>query len=323
MKTTKNFYDEDYIPHRTPIKATGVNLNNPCEIYGYLMQNVYKQDAYCKKAAMLLFNHIKGRRSRIIVAGPPGSGKTLVAENIKKLWPKTIIVNAATLTKEGFVGENKVSTFLEQVNPSEDDYIIVFDEFDKLVAPSYSRGENVSASIQSEFLKLVEGDDVACGLKERRRYVSTANMSFIFCGSFAVMAKEMAEKNSVKTIGFLAEEHIENAFDKELTMDDIIEFGLIPEIASRCTDIINVRPLTLKDYEFLLTDHPASPLSKIEEEYQVKIKITKKQLKAIAKEAYESQLGVRYAASKLRRMVDSEIFSSFEKTGEDIAFISI
>ena len=148
-------------------------------------------------------------------------------------------------------------------------------------------------------------------------------MSFIFCGSFAVKANDIAKKNSTKAIGFTGADYVEKPYSKELTINDIIDYGLIPEIASRVSDVVNVKPLTLKDYEYLLTDHPASPVKKIEEDYQVKLHITKKKLRAIAKEAYESNLGVRYANSKLRRLVDLQIFDSFERSNSEITFIDL
>ncbi len=318
---TPSFYDDNYVPQTKNIMSQDVDLNNPQDIYRFIKQNVYKQDEYCKLAAMFLYNHARGIRSRMVVAGPPGSGKSLVSECIKALWPNTIIVNAATLTMQGFVGNNKVDSCLKRINTAETNYILVYDEFDKIVRPRRSANENVSDNIQAEFLKMVEGETIDVGEKGETHLIDTSKMSFIFCGSFAVKANEIAEKNSYKTMGFNAEEHVEKAFAKELTMDDIIDFGLIPEIASRCTNLANVRPLTLKDYEYLLTEHPASPLRKIEDEYQVKIHITKKKLKQIAREAYNSQLGVRYAYAKLRRMVDAEIFNSYEKSDDEMAFI--
>ena len=325
---TKKFYETDYIPFSGKTNPMDVDLMNPTNIYGFLQDNVYKQDEYCKKSAMLLYNHARGIPSRLIVCGPSGNGKTLVAEQIKKLWPKTIIVNAATLTKEGWVGSNKVSSFLDMVDSAEPDYIVVFDEFDKIVQPHHSSsGEDASAYIQSEFLKLLEGEQVKVVKREMGKeivsIIDTSKMSFIFCGSFAVKANDIAKKNSTKAIGFTGADYVEKPYSKELTINDIIDYGLIPEIASRVSDVVNVKPLTLKDYEYLLTDHPASPVKKIEEDYQVKLHITKKKLRAIAKEAYESNLGVRYANSKLRRLVDLQIFDSFERSNSEITFIDL
>ena len=318
------FYDEAFKPFQSRNNVPDVDLSNPYEIYEYLKKNVYKQDNYCMKAAMLLYNHARGVRSRVIVCGPPGNGKTLVAEQIRTLWPKTIIVNAATITKEGWTGNIKVSSFLELVNPTDPSYIVVFDEFDKIIQPHHtSDGENVSAYIQSEFLKLVEGQVTKLPGRDSNRFVDTSKMSFMFCGSFAAKADEIARSNSVKTIGFTAQEHIEEPYDKELTLNDIVDFGLIPEIASRSTDVINVRPLTLRDYMYLIAEHEASPVKKIEQEYGLKIDVSSKMLKKIATEAYKSRLGVRYANSRIRRMVDAELFPSFEKNGETLTTVSL
>ena len=320
MKITKPvpFYEKGFRPYQLSEGDATVNLKNPYEIDKYLLSNVYKQDEYCKKAAMLLYNHVRGITSRMVVCGPPGNGKTYVAECIKKLWPNTIIINAATLSKDGWSGDNKVNSFLTMVNPEEQNCIVVYDEFDKCVCPhSNSSGENVSQSVQSEFLKLVEGQIMTMETPDRKKIqIDTSKMSFIFCGSFAQKAASIAEKNSEKTFGFGSGEHTEKAFERELNIKDMIEFGLIPELASRITDVVNVRPLSLKDYEYLLADHPGSPVKKIEKQYGIDIKISKKKLKSIAEDAYYSELGVRNATAKIKGLVDLKIYSSFEK-GDD------
>ena len=204
---SKPFYAQGYVPYKKDINIEDKEFHqkemftNPCLIYDYFKNNVYKQDEYLRAASMLLFNHVKGITSRMIVCGPPGNGKTLVAECIKNLWPNTIIVNSATLTKDGWSGDNKVTSFLNQVDPDEQNCIVVFDEFDKAITShTTSHGENVGELIQSEFLKLVEGQTVSIVTKEGKLTYDTSKMSFIFTGSFAVKAKDIADNNSTKIL---------------------------------------------------------------------------------------------------------------------------
>ena len=296
-------------------EAEEVNLGDPTSIYSYLLKNVYKQDEYCKDAAMLLFNHIRGITSRAFVCGPSGSGKTYVMECLKKLWPRIVIVNAAKLSKEGWSGGNKVTDFLQRVDAEHQDYIIVFDEFDKCAKPQHSSGgDNVSSSVQSEFLKLVEGETVRIKQDRTEQVFDTSKMSFVFCGSFAEKAQDIAEKESESCFGFTASssKHAE-AFDRKLNLDDLIDFGVIPELASRSTMISNVRPLTKADYEYLISDHPGSPIRQLSEKYGIDLKVSKKKCREIAEEAFRSGLGVRNAASQIRRMIDECVFASFEQ----------
>ena len=129
------FYEEGYVPRRDRVAQTSVDLTNPKRIYEYLRENVYKQDKYCRDAAMILYNHIRGITSRNIVCGPAGCGKTFVWECLKKIWPQIIFVDSSTLTKTGWKGNHTISDFLARVDFRNEDYIIVFDEFDKCVAP--------------------------------------------------------------------------------------------------------------------------------------------------------------------------------------------
>ena len=154
----KPFYDEGYICGKGQDDAIVMDTGNPVEIYSFLTSHVYKQDRYCRDAAMILYDHLRGITSRNIVCGPPGCGKTYVWECLQQVFPQILIVDAATLSKDGWSGGDKVSGFIDLVDPTKRDYIVVFDEFDKCATPQYSSyHENVSASLQSEFLKLVEG----------------------------------------------------------------------------------------------------------------------------------------------------------------------
>lgn len=312
------FYDGRYTPYKKHVDVnneTEVDLNNPVSIFNYLKSRVYKQDKYCRDAAMILYNHINGKTSANLVCGPAGCGKTHVWECLNEIYPKIIIVNAATLSKDGWKGENKVTSFLSLVDFQEPDYIIVFDEFDKCAAPQHSSGgENTSAGIQSEFLKLVEGCLVPTkrdGIGEMK--IDTSPMSFVFCGSFAIKAGEIAESRSSNGFGFGAQKREVRAFSSELSIKDVIDFGVIHELASRIIRMTNVRPLTLEDYCYLLTKHPASPVKKIEEQYGIKLRLSKKKCEEIGQKAFESGLGIRNATAQLQQIVDDRIFEGFSK----------
>ena len=306
------FYEPGYVPTRDRNVQIEVDLTNPKKIYEYLRFNVYKQDAYCKDAAMILYNHIRGITSRNIVCGPAGSGKTYVWNCLKKIWPKIIFVDSSTLTKTGWKGNHTIADFLSSVDFKNENYIIVFDEFDKCVAPQHTTGgENVSATLQGEFLKLVEGALMPVKDSRGEHMINTARMSFVFCGSFAVKAGEISEKNSTSGFGFGTTRHVEKQFENELTLQDVIDFGVIPELASRTTRIVNVRPLTRADYRYLITDHPASPIKKLERIYGRKFRLSKKKIDEIAQNAFDSGLGIRNVTAQLQKIMDDRIFASF------------
>ena len=312
------FYEPGYIPRKDRITQARVDLNNPKKIYAYLRENVYKQDRYCKDAAMILFNHVRGITSRNIVCGPSGCGKTYVWNCLKKIWPKILFVDASTLTKTGWKGNNNIADFLSKVDFRDENYIIVFDEFDKCVAPQYSTGgENVSATLQGEFLKIVEGTEMPVKVDQTERTLDTSKMSFVFCGSFAMKAEQISEKNSTSGFGFGAKKHEEKQFENELSMQDVIDFGVIPELASRTTRIINVRPLTLDDYRYLITEHSGSPMIRLEKVYGRKFRLSKTKIDEIARNAFESGLGIRNVTAQLQQIMDERIFNSFPESDDE------
>lgn len=312
------FYDERYkhLPERS--EEIDVNTANPVEIYEFLRSRVYKQDSYCRDAAMILYDHIRGITSRNIVCGPPGCGKTYVWNCLKEIYPRIILVDASNITKDGWGGGNKVTDFIGEVDLHNRKYIVVFDEFDKCATPQYTRhDENVSAEVQSEFLKLVEGKKVKRESKAGGgAMVDTSEMTFVFCGSFAQKAISIAQKESSTGLGFGNVKKIGTSFEKELTIKDLIEFGVITELASRCTRLINVRPLTLDDYIYLVSEYEGSPIKSLESIYGMKLEITDEQKKEIAQSAFESGLGIRNVSSQIQRMVDEKIFDQFLDAGD-------
>ena len=316
---TVPFYEPGYVPTYDRNTDISVDLDNPRMIYEYLRQNVYKQDEYCRDAAMILYNHLREITSRNVVCGPAGCGKTLVWQCLKKIWPRIIFVDSSTLSKTGWKG-NSIADFLGRVDFRNQNYIIVFDEFDKCVAPQFaSDGENVSQNLQSEFLKIAEGMEMSVKTERGMQIIDTSNMSFVFCGSFARKAEQIREKNSTSGFGFEAEKTNESLFEKELLMQDIIDFGVIPELASRITRITNVRPLTLQDYKYLIAKHPASPVKKLENLYGREFNLSKKKIDEIAKNAFESGLGIRNVTGQLQQIMDKKIFESFSE-GEEYVF---
>ena len=316
------FYDEKYVSTANTTGNHDVNTANPFEIYRYLQSRVYKQDEYCKEAAMILYEHLRGITSRNIVCGPAGCGKTYVWDILKAVFPRILVINAANLSKEGWSGGKKVQDFLGDVDFQEQDYIVVFDEFDKCATPQYtSHGENVSAVIQSEFLKLVEGERIKRKHGVKEVMIDTSAMTFVFCGSFAQKAEAIAESKSSSGFGFGNERKKGVSFEKELTVNDLMEFGVIRELASRCTRLINVRPLTEDDYLFLVTEHTGSPIKLLEKKYGMPIEISDEQKREIARRAFVSGLGVRNVTAQVQKLMDDRIFSQFEK-GEDPAEIA-
>ena len=307
------FYEDDYEPQRCPRPSPdfSCDLSSPVAIYNWLNDRVYKQDDWKRAASLILYNHINHRTSINICCGPPGCGKTLVMETLELIYPNIHIKDGSTISREGWNGSSKIGSIVSECGEGS---IIVLDEFDKLVAPEYSsRGVNVAGKIQAELLKQFDGIEVSLKEGGNSTTTDTHGISWVLLGSFNQKAEEIREHKSPCKIGFGATKDDYQVYQENLTMQDLIDFGLLPEIASRVNRLCCVEPLTQSDYLFLLTKHPASPLLELEKKYGIRLKLSRKQLKQIAEDAYESGLGLRYCKHEILKHIDKQVFNSFEK----------
>ena len=300
-----SLYDED-IFHENIQSSTR-------RIYNILKSKVYKQDTYCQKASTILYNHVHGIRSINAVSGPSGCGKTYLWEQVRdNIYPNVIILDGKGLSQNGFKGTN-LNQLLAQI--PFDEGIVVIDEFDKLITPTFeSGGGNVSRNIQGEFLKVL--DD---GFSIEKRDAngekilvkrSTKDMTFIFCGSFADKAASVAEENSGSQIGFTATKEKKQAYFKEITLEDMVDFGLIKELAGRIVDIISTNPLEIEDYVTFLQGYSNSAVRQIEDQYGCAIKLSDEKVKEIAEKAHNSKLGFRKAINLIKTEVNDYIFEN-------------
>lgn len=325
IKCNESIFDDEEAWNKSQEEKMKEILEDPREIYKYLKGRIYKQDEAVKKASMLLYNHVHGRVSRNLFCGPSGSGKTYIFDVIKnELFPYIIIANSAVCTQSGFSGAEKIySPLLSIDEKASKGYIVVYDEFDKFVAPKIeTHGSNVSATIQAEFLAYVQSSQPYVILRRNSsdsgKRVRLDNISWVFTGSFSAKANEIAKNRSTKALGFGAQTCKCSAFEEELTLDDVIDFGLIPELASRIGSITNLRPLHLKDYMYLISEFENSPIQQIEKKYLLQKGFIRREvlsddeLKQIAENAYESSLGVRAAYSQIQQRLDDYIFDNFE-----------
>ncbi len=310
--TIKPFYSNDYQPRKTTDIKNIPDLHNPVSICKYLKEYIYKQDDYVKNLSLFLYNHIKGRRSIMLVTGPPGNGKSFAAGKIKDIYSQTIIWDSSTLSKDGWTGSNKVQDILKESlkyrNP-----IIVLDEFDKLCQPLFSHSSNTSFAMQSEFLKLFEGEDVLLKTEKDNTVINTQNYSWILLGSFADKASEIAYNKSSSGIGFGTTKNDFKAYSEPLTIQDLIDYGMISEIASRITKICYTTPLSCEDFYYLITKHKNSPIKEIEKEYGFKLNISDLELKELANECCKSNLGIRSIKHKLICMADEQLYNNFKE----------
>ena len=289
---------------------------SPQEFYEYLSKRIYGQKEAVRAAAMLLYNHIHGRKRNVLFVGQTGSGKTEIWRVCRQLYPGIRIIDSTVITGEGWSGTFKVNNIFDDMSRKEaEEAIIVFDEFDKLCEPKIaSGGTNHSFTIQNELLKLIEGTTVHL----KNFSVDTSKISFVFCGSFERLTEMKTENESEKAIGFGGKPQKKEArlvYEDALLPADFVEYaGMRQEIAGRINQIVRLLPMTAEAYKAILEDDQISPLHQLERQYGIKLSLDRDTEQKLVQEAEETRMGVRYLRSRIQQMLDDQIFQDCSQT---------
>lgn len=243
--------------------------------------------------------------------GPSGCGKTEVWRSAGKLFGHIFpikVVDSSSLSCEGWSGNFKIDTFLD--TPMLRNGILVLDEFDKLVKPRYaSGGENVSLNMQAELLKLVEGEYRVTENK-RETGVTTRNMGFAMAGAFQGIGARRSDRQTGCSIGFCTDSSSATAAaqaEPELTDEDFIAYGIMPELIGRIAVKCQARELTDQAYlEIIRGPHSrVAALSQVLGKYGVDISrvVSDAEILEMVAASKNTRTGVRWVSAQVENRI--------------------